>query len=98
MAGGLSPGRGRSMRDRVRVSRPAGSDAEPLPATARRQGPTHCWVQDPPEAVGRWPGLLLGWSRSPTGEWRGQVAYAFLWGSEVVLVQAWLAGDLLRRR
>jgi hypothetical protein len=55
-------------------------------------------VQDPPEAPGRWPGLLLRWSRAASGQWCGQVAYAFLRGSDVVLVEAWLDAALLRRR
>lgn len=70
-----------------------------LPAGAARvHGATHCWVQDPPDAPGRWPGLLLRWSRGTSGGWRGQVAYAYLRGPEVVLVEAWLDADLLRRR
>lgn len=93
----MTPGRGRSLQDRVAV-RPGVPDDAPGAPLPVRQGPVHCWVQDPPEAPGRWPGLLLSWARSPSGAWRGQVAYAFLRGREVVLVQAWLEAGSLRRR
>ena len=93
----MGSGRGRSLGERVPVTpgRPAAEDAG---APARRQGATHCWVQDPPEATGRWPALLLRWARAADGRWRGQVAYAYLRGSEVVLVEAWLDASRLRRR
>jgi len=42
--------------------------------------------------------LLLRWSRSASGQWQGQVAYAFLRGSDVVLVEVPLDASLLRRR
>ncbi len=88
---------GRSLGERVRVAVPP-DPAAPIPTAGQRQGATHCWVQDPPEAPGRWPALLLRWSRSPGGAWRGQVAYAFLRGTEVVLVETWLDAEQLRRR
>lgn len=93
----MHSGQGRTLGDRVR----AGPAATPVPGAAgpvpERVGATHCWVQDPPEAPGRWPALLLRWDRTPAGTWRGQVAYAFLRGTEVVLVEAWLDAVHLRR-
>ncbi len=97
VAGGMGSGHGRSLGERVRVGAPLGP-AGPEGTALQRQGATHCWVQDPPEAPGRWPALLLRWARSPDGAWRGQVAYAFLRGTEVVLVETWLDAGQLRRR
>lgn len=99
----MVPGSGRSMAERTAAGRTSSSAArapEPPDALAQLQvhGARHCWVQDPPEAPGRWPGLLLCWSREASGQWRGQVAYAFLRGSDVVLVEAWLDASLLRAR
>lgn len=92
----MGSGHGRSLGERVRVGGPP--EARPGVSDAERLGATHCWVQDPPEAPGRWPALLLRWARAPGGAWRGQVAYAFLRGGEVVLVEAWLDAAHLRRR
>jgi len=97
MAGGMRSGPGRSLGERVRAGAKPGPDG-PVGTTEQRQGATHCWVQDPPEAPGRWPALLLRWARSPDGAWRGQVAYAFLRGTQVVLVETWLDAEQLRRR
>lgn len=94
----MGPRSGRPLAERVAVRSPGSTGAPGPVADGQVQGATHCWVQDPPEAPGRWPGLLLRWSRSASGQWRGQVAYAFLRGPEVVLVEAWLDAALLRRR
>ena len=101
VSGGTVPGSGKSLADRTVARQPASCDARnagPQALPVKVQGATHCWVQDPPDAPGRWPGLLLRWSRGTSGQWRGQVAYAFLRGSDVVLVEAWLDASLLRRR
>ncbi|MDP9406570.1 MAG: hypothetical protein M3P95_01400 [Actinomycetota bacterium] len=45
---------------------------------------------DPPEAPGRWPGLLAEWRRAPDGLWEGRVVYAVSVGDRCVLVEAWL--------
>ena len=59
----------------------------PAPATATAR---HCWVVDPPEAPGRWPGLLAEWRRAPDGLWEGRVVYAVLTAGRCVLVEGWL--------
>ncbi len=100
MSGGMVPGSGRSLTERLvagQLASPVAERAALQDVREQVQGATHCWVQDPPEAPGRWPGLLLRWSRATSGQWRGQVAYAFLRGSDVVLVEAWLDAALLRR-
>ena len=54
----------------------------------------HCWVHDPPDAPGTWPGLLVEWRQRADG-WHGRVAYAVDGGRGPVLVEAWLpAGQL----
>lgn len=53
-------------------------------------GARHCWVRDPPEASGTWPGLLVAWARSSSGTWNGRVVYAVVKDGEVILVEAWL--------
>ena len=101
MSGGTVPGFGRPLGERAAArsaALPEGQNDGLREDRVQVQGATHCWVQDPPEAPGRWPGLLLRWSRSSSGQWRGQVAYAFLRGSDVVLVEAWLDAPLLHRR
>lgn len=50
----------------------------------------HCWVVDPPEAPGRWPGLLAEWRRAPDGLWEGRVVYAVAVRDRCVLVEGWL--------
>lgn len=101
----MVPRSGRTLAERSGSPRPAATpgpmdEGTTPPPGGREQvhGATHCWVQDPPEAPGRWPGLLLRWARAESGQWRGQVAYAFLRGPDVVLVEAWLDASLLRRR
>jgi len=97
----MVPGSGRPLAERIVVGQPGSSalpTSGPGDAATRVCGATHCWVQDPPEAPGRWPGLLLRWSREASGQWRGQVAYAFLRGPDVVLVEAWLDASQLHRR
>lgn len=96
VSGGMGAGRGRTLAERTAAG-PAAPSGTPT-APEQVHGATHCWVQDPPEAPGRWPGLLLRWTRTPSGQWRGQVAYAFLRGADVVLVEATLDASLLKRR
>ncbi len=59
----------------------------------------HCWVVDPPQSPGRWPGLLTEWRREPSGAWSGRVAWAVDGATpdaDTVLLQAWLPAHLLR--
>ncbi len=55
----------------------------------------HCWVWDPPDAPGIWPGLLVEWRHREDG-WPGRVAYTLPGAHGPVLVEAWLPADQLK--
>ena len=55
----------------------------------------HCWVRDPPDAPGIWPGLLVEWRHREDG-WQGRVAYTLPGEHGPVLVEAWLPADQLK--
>lgn len=57
----------------------------------------HCWVRDPPEAPGTWPGLLVEW-RQRGGAWQGRVAYTVAGSHGPVLVETWLPAARLEPR
>ena len=59
-------------------------------AGSREVSGRHCWVVDPPEGPGRWPGLLAEWRRAPDGLWEGRVVYAVAVRDRCVLVEGWL--------
>ena len=89
MAGGMVPGRGgRSLRERAAAS----GGAPPTSAEGR-----HCWVHDPPEAPGIWPGLLVEWRAHPDG-WQGRVSYTVPGRHGPTLVEAWLPASGLEPR
>jgi len=89
MAGGMVPGRGgRSLSERAAAS----GVAPPTSAEGR-----HCWVHDPPEAPGSWPGLLVEWRPHPDG-WQGRVAYTVRGQHGPTLVEAWLPASRLEPR
>ena len=72
---------------------------EPRPAPRRPAGEgsgRHCWVHDPPDAPGAWPGLLVEWRQQEDG-WHGRVAYAVPGANGPVLVEAWLPADQLKQ-
>jgi hypothetical protein len=108
----MLPGRsGRSLGERaansgVRAGLPAGPD-RPLadeagqPARAGAAGGggegRHCWVRDPPDAPGTWPGLLVEW-RQRSGAWQGRVAYTVAGPHGPVLVEMWLPAARLEPR
>jgi hypothetical protein len=56
----------------------------------------HCWVRDPPDAPGIWPGVLVGWRQREDG-WQGRVAYAVTGEHGPVLVEAWLPAEQLKQ-
>ncbi|GAB3689123.1 hypothetical protein [Angustibacter aerolatus] len=63
------------------------------PPVSRR----HCWVLGPPDAPGRWPGLLVEWAR--TGDvWRGRVVYVVDDEGQAVLVESWVPSRQLEPR
>jgi hypothetical protein len=88
MAGGMVPGRGgRSLGERA-----LNSGVAPAPPEGR-----HCWVHDPPEATGIWPGLLVEWRPHAEG-WQGRVAYTVHGRHGPTLVEAWLPASRLEAR
>lgn len=101
MAGGMTPGRGgRSLGERAAASGVPVPDAPPTPAYAAAgdggEG-RHCWVRDPAEFPGTWPGLLVEW-RQRGGAWQGRVAYTVTGPHGPVLVEAWLPAARLEPR
>ena len=95
----MYPGRsGRSLSERA-ASSGVHPEVPPVP------GPTappdaegrHCWVRDPPEAPGTWPGLLVEWRRRDGG-WQGRVAYTVTGPHGPALVEAWLPAARLEPR
>ncbi|SNR78651.1 hypothetical protein SAMN06272737_12557 [Blastococcus mobilis] len=57
----------------------------------------HCWVRNPPDAPGIWPGLLVEW-RQRDGSWQGRVAYTVAGPHGPALVEAWLPAARLEPR
>ncbi|MCA0143407.1 hypothetical protein [Blastococcus sp. LR1] len=86
---------GRSLGDRAASS---GITVEPpsVPDTVREEG-RHCWVRDPPETPGIWPGLLVEWRRRDAG-WEGRVVYTVPRPQGPALVEAWLPAARLEPR
>jgi hypothetical protein len=102
----MTPGRGgRSLGERAAASG-IRSDV-PVPPAAPAAGRSHaagdggegrhCWVRDPPEFPGTWPGLLIEW-RQRSGAWQGRVAYTVTGPHGPVLVEAWLPAARLEPR
>jgi hypothetical protein len=81
----------------------AGSDRFPGPdpsgyAVAGDGGEgRHCWVRNPPDAPGIWPGLLVEW-RQRGGGWQGRVAYTVTGPHGPALVETWLPAARLEPR
>ena len=104
----MLPGRsGRSLGERAANSG-VHPDAAP-PADLRAAAPggyaaagdggegRHCWVRDPPEFPGTWPGLLVEW-RQRGGAWQGRVAYTVTGSHGATLVESWLPAARLEPR
>jgi hypothetical protein len=94
---------GPSLADRAVSSGVPGPGGRPGPT--RHDGPRrpageghgrHCWVRDPPDAPGIWPGLLVEW-RQRTDGWQGRVAYTVVGEHGPVLVEAWLPAEQLKQ-
>jgi hypothetical protein len=107
MAGGMLPGRsGRSLGERAASSGVRPPAAAPSPAPAPLHGSPaagdggegrHCWVHDPPDSPGIWPGLLVEWRQRPDG-WQGRVAYTVTGPHGPALVETWLPAARLEPR
>jgi hypothetical protein len=107
----MLPGRsGRSLGERAAnsgVRPPAERPADLRPAAAETAGQApragdggegrHCWVRNPPEAPGVWPGLLVEW-RQHAGGWQGRVVYTVTGPRGPALVEAWLPARWLEPR
>ena len=107
VAGGMLPGRpGHSLGERAANS---GVRADPNADRARLGDPAaysapgdggegrHCWVRDPAESPGSWPGLLIEW-RQRNGVWQGRVAYTVVGPHGPALVEAWVPAARLEPR
>ena len=102
MAGGMLPGRsGRSLGERAANSGIDPGPAAPAPSGYAAAGDggegRHCWVRNPPDAPGIWPGLLVEW-RQRAGGWQGRVAYTVTGPHGPALVEAWLPAARLEPR
>lgn len=99
MAGGMSPGRGPTLAERVaggpRSVKPDGE--HPTSRDRPRLVLTrHCWVTDLPEHPGRWAGLVAEWRQDGSiGGWLGRVIYAVDEGDATVIIEAWVTADHL---
>src|SRR5687767_747441 len=99
---------GRSLGERAEASG-VRSDAAGMPERpAPGSGPSyaaagdggegrHCWVRDPPDTPGIWPGLLVEW-RQREGSWQGRVAYTVTGSHGPALVETWLPAARLEPR
>jgi hypothetical protein len=91
---------GGSLADRAARSGVPAAAPPGAPASGRRPAGDghgrHCWVLDPPDAPGTWPGLLVEWRQREDG-WQGRVAYTLLGAHGPVLVEAWLPADQLKQ-
>ena len=89
-----------SLADRAARSGVPAAAPPDAPATGRRPAGDghgrHCWVLDPPDAPGTWPGLLVEWRQAEEG-WQGRVAYTVVGAHGPVLVEAWLPADQLKQ-
>src|SRR4051812_11435668 len=75
---------------------PASASAPPVRRPAGNGHGRHCWVLDPPDAPGTWPGLLVEWRQREDG-WHGRVAYTVVGAHGPVLVEAWLPAEQLKQ-
>ena len=64
---------------------------------ARGEAGRHCWVHDPPEWPGTWPGLLVEWRQHADG-WHGRVTYTVTGPHGPVLIESWLPAARLEQR
>ena len=76
---------------------PHGPDPAGGPAAGRGGEGRHCWVHDPPDAPGTWPGLLVEW-RQRHGAWQGRVTYAVTGPDGPALIETWLPAARLEPR
>jgi hypothetical protein len=87
------------VRDVVPPASDRAPDPDPAGYAAAGDGGEgrHCWVRNPPDAPGIWPGLLVEW-RQRAGGWQGRVAYTVTGPHGPALVEAWLPAARLEPR
>jgi hypothetical protein len=99
----MTPGRGgRSLGERAAASGvPVPETADPPQSSYAAAGDggegRHCWVRDPPDSPGTWPGLLVEW-RQRNGGWQGRVVYTVIGPHGAALVESWLPAARLEPR
>ena len=76
---------------------PLPPDPPPVRRAAGQGHGRHCWVHDPPDAPGTWPGLLVEW-RQRDGAWQGRVAYTVTGPHGPALVESWMPAARLEPR
>jgi hypothetical protein len=74
----------------------AGSAPAPEAAPAADPGPRHCYLIDPPGRPGKWPGVLIGWTRGLDGLWWGHVVYVVTDGGRESVVTEYVPAAHLR--
>ncbi len=75
----------------------SGGASAAFPAAGSGGEGRHCWVRDPPDAPGVWPGLLVEW-RQRSGSWQGRVAYTVTGPHGPALIETWLPAARLEPR
>jgi hypothetical protein len=78
-------------------SSPAGATGTAYPAAGDSGQGRHCWVRDPPDSPGTWPGLLVEWRQRGSG-WQGRVVYTVTGPHGPALVESWLPAARLEPR
>ena len=101
----MTPGRGgRSLGERAAASGVSGAAAPAASSPGSQYAAAgdggegrHCWVRDPAESPGIWPGLLIEW-RQRNGAWQGRVAYTVVGPHGPALVETWVPAARLEPR
>jgi hypothetical protein len=94
-AGGMRNRRGPTLAERGTAARGASgadTDQSPAPRGPRRR---HCWVTEPSDGSGPWPGLVIEWQVDSHG-WRARVVYVVGAADSATSVETWVDAVHLR--